>query len=130
MEPVDTLALTRAYINLRDARNDLRKKYEEEDGALKEKLLLVEGKMLEFLNDTKQDSAKNELGTFYKQEEVTPAGADWDAFYEWVVRNNAFEALEKRVKKRFIQDYMQTHDGAIPSGISVFREYVVRVRRS
>lgn len=126
----DTLALTKAYINIREARAELRKKFEEEDGELKSKLETIEAEMLKFLGETKQESAKTEAGTFYKQVDINAQGADWEAFYDWVVRNNAFEALEKRVKKRFISDYMEAHDGAIPPGINVFREYVVRVRRT
>ena len=126
----DMNRLTKAYIKLRDTRHEMKKEWEEKDTALKLKMERLEGEMLRFLNDTKQDSAKTAAGIVYRQEEITPTGSDWDLFYDWVAKNNAFDALERRVKKTFVKTYMEEHDGGIPPGISVYREYVVRVRRS
>lgn len=127
---MDTNALTHTYIKIREARSKLKKEWEAQDAELKEKLERLEGEMLRFLHDTQQESARTASGTFYKQEEITPTGSDWDALYRWIVQHDAFDALDKRIKKTFVKTYMDEHDGAIPPGISVFREYVVRVRRS
>lgn len=123
-------ALTKAYVKIRDARTALKRQYDEEDQKLKGKLERLEAEMLRFLQESNLDSAKTESGTFYRQEEITPTGSDWDAFYKWVADNDAFDALERRIKKTFVKEYMETHEGAIPPGVSVYREYVVRVRRS
>lgn len=127
---VDVNRLTKAYIKLRDARSELKKDWEKEDAKFKEKLEKIEGALLQFLNETQQNSSKTDSGIVYRQEEITPTGADWDAFYGWVAKNNAFDALERRIKKTFIREYMDAHDGGIPPGVSVYREFVVRVRRS
>lgn len=127
---VDVNRLTKAYIKLRDARSELKKDWEKEDTKFKEKLEKIEGALLKFLNETQQNSSKTDAGIVYRQEEITPTGADWDAFYGWVAKNNAFDALERRIKKTFIREYMDAHDGGIPPGVSVYREFVVRVRRS
>lgn len=127
---VDVNRLTKAYIKLRDARSDLKKEWEKEDAKFKEKMEKIEGALLQFLNETQQNSSKTDAGIVYRQEEITPTGADWDAFYGWVAKNNAFDALERRIKKTFIREYMDAHDGGIPPGVSVYREFVVRVRRS
>jgi len=126
----DVNRLTKAYIKIREARTNLKKDWEAEDEKLKEKLDKIGAALLKFLNETNQNSAKTASGTVYKQEEITPTGSDWSAFYDWVARNNAFDALERRIKKTFISEYMSTHDGAIPPGVSVYREYVARIRRS
>jgi hypothetical protein len=126
----DINRLTKAYIKIRDARAALNKDWAAEDEKLKGKLEKIEAELLKFLNETNQNSSKTDSGIVYKQEEITPTGSDWAAFYDWVARNNAFDALERRIKKTFVSEYMGTHDGAIPPGVSVYREYVVRVRRS
>lgn len=126
----DINRLTKAYIKIRDARAALKKDWAAEDEKLKGKLEKIEAELLKFLNETNQNSSKTDSGIVYKQEEITPTGSDWAAFYDWVARNNAFDALERRIKKTFVSEYMGTHDGAIPPGVSVYREYVVRVRRS
>lgn len=127
---MDISTLTKAYVKIRDARGVLKKQYEEEDIKLKAKLERLEAEMLRFLQENNTDSVKTVHGTFYRQEEITPTGADWDALYKWIAQNDAFDALERRIKKGFIKEYMETHEGGVPPGVSVYREYVVRVRRS
>lgn len=127
---MDINKLTSVHLKIRDARSDLKRKFEEEDRKLKIKQERIENEMLRFLQDSNTDSVRTESGTFYRQEEITPTGSDWDAFYRWVRENDAFDALERRIKKTFVKEYMETHEGGIPPGVSVYREYVVRVRRS
>lgn len=127
---MDLNRVTSAYIAIRDKRSEIKKAYEAEDGALKEKLSLLEGVMLKHLNDGGMESVRTANGTFYKTEELKPSGSDWQAFYDWVKDNDAFEALERRIKRDFVREYMDTHDGQLPPGVSVHREYIVRVRRS
>ena len=125
---MDMDALTRAYLNIRAKRHQIAAAFKEEDDDLKEKLGRIEAAMLKFLNDTGAQSMATKAGTFFKQEEITPQGSDWDAFYNWVREENAFDALERRIKKTFIADYQKANGGALPPGVSVYREYVARVR--
>ena len=126
---IDTKRVVSAYLKIRDAKTALTRQFEEEKAKLDSKLELLEQTLLKFLNEHKMDSAKAGPATFYKQIEITPAGSDWDRFYKWVVKHDAFEALERRIKKTFIKEYMEANDGAIPPGVTVHREFVVRVRR-
>lgn len=127
---MDINLLTKAHINIRAARSALSKEFDKADGELKAKQTRLEAEMLRFLQANNTDSVRTESGTFYRQEELTPSASDWDALYSWIAENDAFDALEKRIKKTFVKDYMETNDGAIPPGVSVYREYVVRVRRA
>lgn len=126
----DLNKVTKAYLRLRDARDELRRTYTEEDNALKAKQERLEAEMLAFLNESHQESSRTVSGTVYKQEEIIPTGSDWERFYDWVKENDAFDALERRIKKGFVAQHMQDHEGAPPPGVSVLRRYVVRVRRS
>lgn len=127
---MDTNKLTKAYVALRDAKAELTKEFNVKDAEIKAKLDLLEGQMLKFLIDTGTDSVRTPNGTFFKQEEITPAGEDWDAFYKWVAKNDAFDFLERRIKKTAVKEYMESNKGKIPPGVSVYREFVVRVRRT
>lgn len=127
---MDISSLARAHIRLRDARASLRREYEAQDSDLKNKQEQIEGQMLKHMLETKVESVRTEAGTFYRQEEMTPIGSDWEAFYDWIATNRAFDALERRVKRNFIREYMEEHNGEVPPGISVMKEFVVRVRRS
>lgn len=127
---VDFNQLVSVYTKIRDKRSQIKKAYEAEDDDLKAKLAKIEAVMLGQLNTSNIDSIRTEAGTFYRQEDITPSCADWQAFYDWVKDNDAFDALERRIKKTFVSDYMERHEGAMPPGVSVYRQYVVRVRKN
>lgn len=126
---MDMTQVTKAYTNIRAARNELRKEYEDKDKVLKENLTKLEALMLDHLDKNNVASVRTEAGTFYRQEEVTPQASDWNLVYEWIKDNDAWDLLERRLKKTFVKEYMEAHDGGIPPGVSTFREFVVRVRK-
>lgn len=118
------------YLKIRDARAKLKKEYEAADNKLKESLTTLDNFMLGQLIDTGATSVRTEGGTVFRQEEIKPSASDWSAFYDFIRENNCFDALERRVKKEFVKEYMDTHEGRLPPGISVHKEFAVRVRRS
>jgi hypothetical protein len=126
---MDIERLTRSYIKMRDTLAEKRRAYEEEERDIKTKMTRLETAMLQHLQETNVESVRTTAGTVYRTLEVTPSGSDWDAFYTWIAENNAFEALERRIKRTFIKEYMDTNDGALPPGVSVYKEYAARVRR-
>lgn len=126
---IDLGQVTRAHINIRDARSKLRKQYDDSDADLKAAQAKLEAVMLDHLNKHGMDSVRTSDGTFYRQEEITPSASDWNALYDWIKEHDAWDALERRIKKTFVKEHMEAHQGGLPPGISVFREFVVRVRR-
>ncbi len=126
---MDVDRAVKAFLRLRDERTKLKREFDEKDTELKSKQNRIEVALLEFLNKSGLDNAKTPHGTFYRQEEITPSASDWDAVYAWMVANDAFEIMERRLKKTFISDYMERHEGTPPPGVSVYRSYAVRVRR-
>lgn len=127
---MDYNKVTEAFIAIRDKRAELRKAWQTEDEELERQQGILEGAMLRHLQDSGMESVRTTSGTFYKTEELKPSASDWTAFYAFIKDNDCFEALERRVKKDFVKAYMEDHDGAMPPGISVHREYAVRVRRA
>jgi hypothetical protein len=127
---LDLGRITKAHINIRDARSQLRKQFEEADSDLKVAQEKLEMAMLDHLNKHGMNSVKTDAGTFYAQEEITPSGSDWNALYEWIKEHDAWDALERRIKKTFVKEYSEAHNGGLPPGVSVYRERIVRVRRA
>jgi hypothetical protein len=126
---MDTDKLVRVYLKMRDKRTELKRAYEEEDNKLKANMSKIETTLLSFLNDHKMDNSSTKDGSFYREETMIPTGADWEAFYQFVKQEDAFEFLEKRITKKAVKDYMEAHGGTPPPGVSVYREFVCRVRR-
>lgn len=127
---MDLDALTRAYRNIRDAKAQINREAEAKVAELDEKLAKIEAVMLKILNDGNGEGIRTASGTFFRKMDVVPSGQDWAAFYAWVKENDAFDALERRIKKTFIVDYMNNHDGEIPPGVNVFRRFKVEVRKN
>jgi rubrerythrin len=130
---MDVEKLTKAYIAIRDKRAEIKKAFDAEYGDLGDKLTRLEAELLRFLQDNKTESLRTEYGTVYRQEEVKPSCADWAALDAWEKNHpeiNASDIMEKRLSKKFITEYMEANDGALPPGVNIYREYVARVRRS
>jgi hypothetical protein len=127
---MDMATLVKAHVAIRDKREELTKEFNQTDKDLKEKQERLEAEMLRFMQESGSDSIRTEAGTIYRQESVKPAASDWAAFYDWVKQHDAFDALEKRIKAKFVKDYMDENDGETPPGVSVHRSYVARVRRA
>jgi hypothetical protein len=127
---IDPDQLARVYIKIRDARAAATAAHEKNDKGLKDKMKLIENVLLGYLNDGKMESVRTESGTFYKQEDILPRAEDWGTLYEWIKENDAFDFLEKRIKKTEVKTYMDSHDNETPPGVAVMREWAVRVRRN
>ena len=127
---VDLARLTGVYIRIPDHKAERKRAMEAEIADLDAKLEVIEGEMLKHLNKHGMENVRTVAGTFYRQEDIKPNIVDDAAFYKWIKDNDAFDALERRVKKTFISEFMETHEGGLPPpGIHVHREYVVRVRK-
>lgn len=126
---MDWARVTKAHVRIREERARLKREFDERDTVLKSQQQMLEGEMLKHLNETGSESVRTANGTFYRQENLIPNGSDWNAIYDWIKENDAWDMLERRIKRVFVQEYMETHDGALPPGVSAFREFVVRVRR-
>ena len=124
---LDKVAAT--YVKIRDKRSDLKKAYEAEDQKLKDQMETINGFFMETLTALGVESARTKHGTVYKSIDVKPNCDDWSAFGDWIIENNAIEALERRVKKSFITDYMAENKDELPPGISVIKEFIIKVLR-
>jgi hypothetical protein len=127
-DDIDVARLVRAYLRLRDAQRENTKKYEAEDKKFEAAKSRIGAELLRFLNATKQEGARTADATFYREQEMKPSAHDWSALYAYIKENDAFDALEKRVKKTFVKEYMDANEGGLPPGITIYRKWVVRVR--
>lgn len=125
--PFDRLVAT--YIKIREAREAKKREFDAQDAEFVRNLTKLETALLGSLQSQGLTSVRTEHGTVYTQIDVKPRVDDWDQVYAFIRAHDAFEALERRIKKTFVQEHIEAH-GAAPPGVSVFSETVVRVRRS
>jgi hypothetical protein len=120
----------KAFLKVRDKRAALKREWEAQDGKLEEDMEVLNGFLLNEANKQNVNSFRTDFGTVVRELDITPTGSDWDAVYRWIAENDAFDILERRIKKTFVSQYMKDHKGGIPPGVSVFKRYKIVVRRS
>lgn len=126
---LDTNRAVTAYRNIKAKREDLKREFTAADAKLAEAQERLRAAMLQHLNETGANSVSTDAGMFYKFEDVVPRGDDWEAFYRWIAEHDTFDFLERRIKKTAVKEYMESHQGAVPPGVSVFRSFDIGVRK-
>ena len=120
------------YVKMRDAQAKIRKEAKEKCADLQAKMdrLAVEmQREMQRLNLSALPGTS--AGTAYRVEEIKPSCKDWEVLDVWAKAEGVppSEVYEKRLSRKFVTDYMTSHDGAPPPPVSVYREFVVHVRR-
>lgn len=127
--PINLDAVVQAYSAIRDYRAAKRHLWEQADAEWEDDMQRLKALMLDHLNTTGAKSVATDHGTIYRTEKVRPSAADWQAVWDWMVANDGFDIMERRLKATFVKQYMEENDGALPPGVNVHREFEVSVRR-
>ena len=122
--------LAEIYVKVRDARNALKERFEEEDTVLKEQLDTLAAKMLDLCKDIDADSIRTSAGTIIRKVDTRYWTTDWDAMYQFVEENDAFPLLEKRIHQTNMKQFLEEHPDKLPVGLQADSKYTIVVRRS
>lgn len=125
-----TEKLVKAYIKMRDARSELKAKYEEQDAAIKQQMELLEQHFLELCKATGASSIKTPVGTIIRGVESRYWTSDWESMYQFIKENDAVELLERRIAQKNMKEFIETHPDKLPKGLNINSEYKVTIRRS
>jgi hypothetical protein len=132
IEPEDKINdLVQAFVGIRDALTEARRKFKEFEARSKEDMAKIEIKLLEKSRKLGVESFKTEFGTAYRTDKdfARVAGPEgWEALCKFMVEHNDFGLVEKRVAKLHFKEIMKEL-GIAPQEMGV--EYVVEevVRR-
>lgn len=128
--PPNLAQLTEIYIKIRDARAELKGKFDQEDLGLKEQMGLLETSMLDACKDMNADSVRTPHGTIIRSVKSRYWTNDWDSMYDFIEEHGAFGLLEKRLHQTNMKDFLAENPDILPMGLNVDSEYTVVVRRS
>lgn len=128
---MDIDKLVRVYVKMRDEKARIKKEADEKCADIAAKMDRIEAEILRHLQTHNMELARTDAGTAFKELVLKPSVKDWFAYDAWLAENGFYpsDAYEKRVSSKFISRYMAAHNGAMPAGVAVHREYVVKVRR-
>jgi hypothetical protein len=123
--------LVKAYMNIREARQQLKEKYELDDAALSNDMNTIEGLLLNKCNEINASSIRTGYGTVVRKLNERFYCNDWPNFRNFVLEHGAIELLERRIHQSNFKEFMEGRlekDG-LPPGVNVMREYGVVVRK-
>jgi len=122
--------LAAAYIRIRDARSELKAKYEEQDIELEAQMNVIAEEMLVVCKDIGADSIRTKAGTIIRSVKSRYWTNDWDSMYRFIKEHDAFPLLEKRLHQTHMKEFLSENPDLLPMGLNVESEYTVVVRRS
>lgn len=120
--------LTSVYIKIREARSELKKRFDADDAALKAQLEDISRELLAYCDKTGLESARTAHGTFYRTTKTRYWATDWAAVYKFMLENEIPELFEKRLSQGTMKQLMEEEQTTVP-GVNVDTEYVITVRK-
>lgn len=126
---VDIAKRVKQYIKLRDVMREKNKKHEEEMKPYEEALMQLNDVLLQHLTAQNAESLRTEHGTIYKSRRFSASIKDAEAFWDYVVSNQAWELVDKRANANACADHT-TKTGTPPPGLNFSSIYTAGVRRA
>jgi hypothetical protein len=117
-----------AYMKLRNKKDAIEAQVKEDVKVIKDKMSKLEAFIKLAAEEQGVTSFKTAHGTAFLTTKDYARVADWDATLEFILANEAFDMLEKRVSKLAVTAYMK-EKGDIPPGINYGTSVEVNVRK-
>ena len=129
-EDISVDKLVTVYIKMRDKRSTLLREYEEQDGAIKEQMEVLEGKLLDLCKSIGADSLKTQHGTVIRTVKTRYWTSDWNSMHKFIMQHNMPDLLEKRVSQTAMKQLLEENPDMMPPNMNVDSRYAVTIRRS
>ena len=112
-----------------DAKIDEIKKLQQQQlRPFTEMLDKLEGRLLQWLEQTGQQSARTAFGTIAVRVNYSAKIKDFDAFMTYVINNDAFELLDRHANKTACKEFAEEH-GSAPPGVQLTTYNDLSVRK-
>jgi ATP-dependent Lon protease len=129
MSTVNVEQLVKAYIKMRDARQQLLREFDEADAKIKQQQDAVQQALLELCKETGTDGLKTSAGTVTRTVKTRYWTSDWNSMKNFIKENDAFELLEQRVHQTNMKSFLEENPNLMPPGMNIDSRYAITVRR-
>jgi hypothetical protein len=121
--------LTRVYLKMRTAIQEVQREYDEKLAALKEQQDAVKVAIKERMLSLGTTSARTDFGTVILSKKTRYSTNDWASFKEFIVNNDAIDLLEKRIAQKNMELFLAENPALVPPGLNSDSEYDISVRK-
>jgi hypothetical protein len=125
--PLDRL--TRIYMKMRVAIQDLEREYDTKLEDLKSQQQAIKNAMKDQMLALGTKSARTDFGTVTLTEKSRYYTQDWDSFKQFVVEHDAVDLLEKRIHQSNMSKFLEENPSLMPPGLNSDTEFDVSVRK-
>ena len=129
MSTLNVEQLVKAYIKMRDARQQLLREFDEADDRIKQQQDVVQQALLELCKETGTDGLKTSAGTVTRTIKTRYWTSDWNSMKNFIKENDAFELLEQRVHQTNMKSFLEENPNLMPPGMNIDSRYAITVRR-
>ena len=129
MSTVNVEQLVKAYIKMRDARQQLQRKFDEADDRIKQQQDAVQQALLELCKETGTDGLKTSAGTVTRTVKTRYWTSDWNSMKNFIKEHDAFELMEQRVHQTNMKSFLEENPNLMPPGMNIDSRYAITVRR-
>jgi hypothetical protein len=129
MNDITADKLAAIYIKIRDARQEIRRKYDEEDGKLDAQLEIVKAELLNLCKMTGADSLRTKAGTVTRTVQTQYSISDWGSMYDFIREHDAPQLLAQRLHQGNIKAFLEENPDTMPKGMNMNSQYTITVRR-
>ena len=120
--------MIRSYIDLRDARSLLKKKYTVKDSILSDRMKVIEGELLDELEDNGLTSMKTVEGIAFRTTQTRYWAPDRIAFEQFAVQNDALGLFEGRLNQTNMRAFIAENPDIVPP-VAADSRYKLTIRR-
>ena len=127
MSEISAEKLVSVYIKLRNARQELKAKYDNEDAVLEKQLNMVSERLQDMMKSIEADSLKTKFGTVSRKIKVRYWPSDWGAMYDFIREHGVPDLLEQRISQSKMQAFLEEHPDLLPMGLNADSKYTITV---
>lgn len=123
---VDSVVAT--YIKLRNKKAEIQAEVKDKIAGINASLGKIEAWLKEQADKEGVTSFKTKSGTAFLTTDTFAGVADWDALLDFILKNEQYDMLEKRVSKLAVVDYVAQHS-EVPPGVNLTTKVGINVRK-
>lgn len=125
--PLDMDKTVEQFITVRNALKRLEDRFDQEKKALIDIRDVLTARILDFLDQTSQESARTKHGTASKSVRYTATVTDPEAFMNHVITTRQYDLIERRANPTAVREFIAQHN-ARPPGCNLTAKRSVSVR--
>lgn len=118
-----------AFIKLRDYKKAAEDEFRLSLQRTVDAMAKLEAEMLDYLNTSGANSLSCDDGTVYKNTQMSATVENREAFKDYCIEHDLWEAMDIRANKTFVREFMEKNGTPLP-GVKVTTIATVGVRRS